>query len=137
MVRGGSSPLRRTGKAPQPRGFLVSGANIPAPPPSSSDNSATTIAQPEGARMAPKQRGSDGSIYSYKTKDGTRWRFMFRDSRGRQSTRRGFTSRREAQRERERLLGKVHRGEIRASREDLAGFWERYLHARRPYLENG
>ena len=87
--------------------------------------------------MARNQRGSDGSIYSYKTKDGTRWRFMFRDSRGRQSTRRGFTSRREAQRERERLLGKVHRGEIRASREDLASFWERYLHARRPYLENG
>jgi integrase len=34
-------------------------------------------------------------------------------------------------------MGKVHRGEIRTSREDLASYWERYLHARRPYLENG
>jgi hypothetical protein len=78
--------------------------------------------------MAPRQRGNDGSIYSYETAEGTRWRFVFRDSRGRQSSRRGFTSRREAQRERERLLGKVHRGEVRASREDLAGFWERCPH---------
>jgi hypothetical protein len=87
--------------------------------------------------MAPKRRGENGSIYSYETRDGRRRRFVFRDSRGRQSSRSGFTSRREAQRERQRVLGKVHRGEVRAAREDLAGFWERYLHARRPYLESG
>lgn len=32
------------------------------------------------------------SIYPYETKAGTRWYFSFRDARGRQSKRRGFTS---------------------------------------------
>jgi hypothetical protein len=87
--------------------------------------------------MAAKARGKQGSIYSYETSEGTRWRFVFRDSRGRQTSRSGFTSRRQAQRERERLLGRVHRGEIRTSRETLASYWERYPHARRPYLDHG
>jgi integrase len=34
-------------------------------------------------------------------------------------------------------MGKVHAGELRVSRETLAGYWERYLAARKPYLEEG
>jgi integrase len=34
-------------------------------------------------------------------------------------------------------MGRVHRGEVRTSRESLEGYWLRYLKARKPYLENG
>jgi hypothetical protein len=44
--------------------------------------------------MAPKAKGKQGSIYAYETLDGTRWRFVFRDSRGKQSSRWGSTERR-------------------------------------------
>jgi integrase len=83
------------------------------------------------------RRGSKGSIYAYKTNEGTRYRFAFRDASGKQTTKRGFRSRAAARRERERLMGKVHRGEVRISRESLQVYWLRYLQQRRPYLENG
>ncbi|MGZ6568196.1 MAG: hypothetical protein ACXVE9_12425 [Solirubrobacteraceae bacterium] len=54
------------------------------------------------------ERGTQGSIYAYQTREGTRYRFTFRDAAGKQSTRRGFTSRTAARRERERLMGSVH-----------------------------
>src|SRR3954468_8023221 len=85
----------------------------------------------------PSERGLQGSIYAYETTAGTRYRFTFRDRSGRQTTRRGFLSRREAQRERERLMGKVHAHQVRVSRESLAGWWARWLEQRRPYLERG
>ncbi len=70
LVRGGSSPLRRTGKAPQPRGFLALGANIELPP------------------------GFSGrvSISSCKPMERTRRRFVSRDSRGRQTSRAGSSA---------------------------------------------
>jgi hypothetical protein len=34
-------------------------------------------------------------------------------------------------------MGRVHRGEVRVSRESPEGCWLRYLKARKPYLENG
>jgi integrase len=83
------------------------------------------------------RRGANGSIYGYKTKAGTRYRIVFRYSRGRQTSRNGFLSRAAARKERERLMGKVHRGEVRVSRESLAAYWLRYLQQRKPYLENG
>jgi integrase-like protein len=83
------------------------------------------------------RRGANDSIYAYKTKAGTRYRFVFPDSRGKQTSRNGFRSRPAAHRERERLMGKVHRGEVRVSRESLEAYWRRYLQQRRPYLENG
>jgi integrase len=84
-----------------------------------------------------RERRDQGSIYAYETRAGTRYRFTFRDDNGRQTTRRGFLTRAAARKERERLMGKVHAGELRVSRETLAGYWERYLAARRPYLEPG
>jgi integrase len=82
-------------------------------------------------------RGSKGSVYAYQTQSGTRYRLVFRDARGKQTSRNGFRSRASARKERERLMGKVHRGEVRVSRESLAGFWHRYLQQRKPYLESG
>ena len=84
-----------------------------------------------------RSTGTHGSIYAYKTRAGTRYRFVFRDSRGKQTTRRGFTSRAAARKERERLMGRVHRGEVRVSRESLESYWRGYLQRRRPYLEDG
>src|SRR3954468_23833776 len=85
----------------------------------------------------PSERGLQGSIYAYETTAGTRYRFTFRDRSGRQTTRRGFLSRREAQRERERLMGKVRAPQVRVPRESVAAGWERWLDQRRPYLERG
>jgi hypothetical protein len=47
--------------------------------------------------VAPRERRADGTqraggVYLYPTKRGTRWYFKVRDSSGRQTTRRGFTS---------------------------------------------
>jgi uncharacterized protein YjhX (UPF0386 family) len=47
--------------------------------------------------VAPRERRADGAqraggVYPYPTKRGTRWYFKVRDSSGRQTTRRGFTS---------------------------------------------
>lgn len=85
----------------------------------------------------PSNPADQGSIYAYETRAGTRYRFVFRDSGGKQTTKRGFTSRTAARKERERLMGRVHRGELRVSRETFGEYWERYLRARRPYLEDG
>src|SRR3954452_22033598 len=139
MSRGGSSPLRRMTKAPQKRGFLVCGGESLRATPRSRDNSrdnsgATTTRR---KRMAGPARGGQGSIYPYETVAGTRWRFTYRDSAGKQTTKRGFPSRTAARKERERMMGKVHRGEVRVSRESLEVYWERWLRARRPCLENG
>lgn len=81
--------------------------------------------------------GMGDSIYAYETSEGTRYYFKYRDPAGKQSTKRGFTTRLAARRERERQMGKVHRGEARVSRESLGGFWARYLQQRKPYLEDG
>ena len=42
-----------------------------------------------------------------------------------------------AHKERERLMGRVHAGQRRVSRETVAGSFERYLDARKPYLQEG
>src|SRR4051794_12088416 len=85
----------------------------------------------------PGQRGTKGSVYRYETKAGTRWCFSYRDSAGRQAMKRGFTSARAARKERERLMGRVHAGQVRVSRESLTGWWERWLAEHRPYIEPG
>ena len=77
------------------------------------------------------------SIYAYETTQGRRFYFKFRDPSGRQTTKRGFLTKRDAGAERERLMGRVHRGEFRVSRESLGEWWLRCLAGRRPYLENG
>jgi hypothetical protein len=81
--------------------------------------------------------GADPRARSTPTTTGTRYRFAFRDAAGKQTTKRGFLSRAAARREREQLMGKVHRGEVRISRESVERYWLRYLQQRRLYLENG
>jgi hypothetical protein len=82
-------------------------------------------------------RGTKESIYAYKTKRGTRYRFVYRDSAGRQSTVRGFTSRSAARGAREKLLGQVHRGQVRVSRATFGEYWQSWLARRRSLLEEG
>jgi hypothetical protein len=82
-----------------------------------------TVVPPTPLAKPARKRGSAGSIYPYDTADGTRYRFTFRDARGKQSTRRGFLTRRAARAERERLMGKVHTGQLRVSKEKFGGFW--------------
>jgi hypothetical protein len=75
--------------------------------------------------------GTLGSIYRYEIKAGARWRFTFRDANGKASQRRGFLSRRDAQRAREQLMGKVHGRQIIVSRESLTSWWQTWLASRR------
>lgn len=49
------------------------------------------------ASQSPNRSGD--SIYEYETKEGTRYRFAYRDAAGNQSTKRGFTSRSAARKE--------------------------------------
>jgi hypothetical protein len=90
--------------------------------------------QEQHARPLPRSESRGDSIYAYETKQGTRYRFAYRDSRGKQSQKRGFTSRTAAKRERERLMGRVHRGEVRIHAETFGQWWERWLIRRKPYL---
>ncbi len=67
--------------------------------------------------VAPRERRADGGqraggAYSYPTKRGTRWYFKVRDSSGRQTTRRGFTSEKAARDAKRRLVEQVERGEV-------------------------
>ncbi len=87
------------------------------------------------ARGGVKVRG-DG-IYAYETKAGTRYRFVFWQSDGSQSNRRGFTSRRAAARARRRLIESIERGEVKVARETFGTFWTRFLDERRAYLTKG
>ena len=85
--------------------------------------------------------GADGSrrgrIYAYATRGGTRYRFVFRQSDGKLSTRRGFTSRRAAATARRRLVESIERGEVKVARETFETFWLRLLEERRPYMTKG
>ena len=78
-----------------------------------------------------------GGVYPYATKGGTRWYFKTRDSTGRQTTKRGFTSARAARDAKRRLTERVERGELRHTRESFGQLWNRWLAQRRPYLEPG
>lgn len=94
----------------------------------------TVTAIPADARA---EKGARDSIYPYETQAGTRYYFVFRDRRGKQSTRRGFTSRTAARKAREELMGRVHRGEVRISRLTLKDLWTPWLERRKPYLVDG
>src|SRR5262249_39314604 len=87
-------------------------------------------------RLATRTK-SAGGIYPYPTRSGTRWYFKARDSEGRQTTKRGFTSERSARDAKRRLVERVERGEVRHTRESFGHFWHRWLARRKPYLEPG
>ena len=85
----------------------------------------------------PTRKVMSDSIYAYETKQCTRYCFKFRDAAGKQTTRRGFLTRREARVAREQVMGKVHSRQIVVSRATLASWWEIWLAGRKPYLEPG
>jgi hypothetical protein len=66
--------------------------------------------------------------------EGVRYRFVFRQSDGTQSNRRGFTSRRAAATARRRLVESIERSEVKGVRETFGEFCARLLEERRPYL---
>jgi hypothetical protein len=76
-------------------------------------------------------------IYAYGTNAGVRWRFVFRQSDGTLSSRRGFTSRTAAADAKRRLLEGIRRGEVRVSRETFETFWHRVLREKRPFMTAG
>ncbi len=84
-----------------------------------------------GARRRPGRR--------LRVRDGDRhsWRFVFRQSDGSLTTRRGFESRGAAVAARHAAVEAVRRGEVRASRETFGEFWARVLEAKRPYVTAG
>jgi integrase len=90
-------------------------------------------AMPSRPRVAARGDG----IYAYETSAGTRYRFVFWQSDGSQSNRRGFTSRREASGARRRLIESIERGEVKVARETFGRFWTRFLDERRAYLTKG
>jgi integrase len=88
------------------------------------------------SRIDAEQDRRDG-VYPYPTKGGVRWRFVYRQSDGSLSSRRGFTSRTAAATARRKLVESVERGEITVCRETFGAFWERFVAARRPYMTAG
>jgi hypothetical protein len=76
-------------------------------------------------------------VYTYGTADGPRWRFVFRLSDGRMTSRRGFTSRSAALAARAVAVEEVRRGDVRATRDTFGEFWAKMLEAKRPYVTAG
>jgi integrase len=98
---------------------------------------AEAVAFDQGLRGARAPESSTPNVYPYETSDGVRWRYTYRDSRGRQSSKRGFRSEREAARDRERTVGRVHQGGVYVSRQTFGEFFPHWLRARRPYVTRG
>lgn len=88
------------------------------------------------ARRSDTRRGGSG-VYSYATRDGTRWRFVVRRSDGSQTSKRRFSSQRAAAEARRRLIEQVERREAVHTAETFGHYWERWLARRQPYLEEG
>ena len=102
------------------------------------DFEASLIRPARGAPVAPVPSAAAGDgIYAYDTRAGIRYRFVFRQSDGALSSRRGFTSRRAAATARRRLVESIERGELKVARETFEEFWQRLLEERRPYLTKG
>ena len=87
--------------------------------------------------LAIVQRAAGDGIYAYDTRGGTRYRFVFRQSDGTPSSRRGFTSRRAAATARRHLVESIERGEVKVPRQTFETFWLQVLEERRPYMTKG
>jgi hypothetical protein len=85
----------------------------------------------------PKVRPVGDGVYPYATRAGVRFRFVFRQSDGSVSSRRGFTSRRAAVTARRHMIESIERGEIKVARTTFGAFWTELLEERRPYLTAG
>jgi integrase len=100
-------------------------------------NEAIAEVSPAVRRADTARHGRSGGVYSYRTAEAVRWRFVYRRSDGTQTTKRGFASERAARDARRRLIEQVERGEVRHTKETFSGYWGRWLDRRRPYLEPG
>ena len=87
--------------------------------------------------IAPTSPGRGDGVYAYETTEGTRWRYVYRQSDGRLTSRRGFTSRAAAASARVTAVDQVRRGEVRVSRDTFGEFWAKVLEAKRPYVTAG
>ncbi|MGH2886507.1 MAG: hypothetical protein ACRDPA_28050, partial [Solirubrobacteraceae bacterium] len=92
---------------------------------------------PAARRPDTGRHGHSGGVYSYRTADGVRWRFVYRRSDGTQTSKRGFVSERAARDARRRLVERVERGEVRHTKETFGAYRDRWLARRKPYLEPG
>jgi integrase len=93
---------------------------------------------PARATPSPAEPAQDGAgVYMYETAEGQRWRFVFRLSDGRMTSRRGFTSRAAALAARAVAVEEVRRGDVRATRDTFGQFWARVPEAKRPYVTAG
>ena len=79
--------------------------------------------------------GSQGGVYPYSTAQGTRWRYVVRRSDGKQTSKRGFTSRRAAREACRRLVEQIDRGEVRHTKQTFGSWWDGWLRHKKPYLE--
>ena len=79
-----------------------------------------------------------GTIYPYNLADGARrYSVMYRTSNGVQKQKRGFRSRRDAERWLNQTMAAVDRGEVVASAERFGPYIDRWLSEHRPQLEEG
>jgi integrase len=103
-----------------------------------SDEAAARVLE---ARVAPRRpapaTGGQGGVYVYETSDGPRWRYLYRQSDGRLTSRRGFTTRAAATAARATAVEQVRRGDVRATSDTFAEFWAKQLEAKRPYVTAG
>jgi hypothetical protein len=72
---------------------------------------------------AAKPRSATPNVYPYETSEGTRWRYSYRDSRGRASSKRGFPTERAAARDREERMGRVRQGGVYVNRMTFGEFF--------------
>lgn len=93
-------------------------------------------AEDRGARDARRDTDPPG-VYPYDTRAGVRWRFVYRQSDGRLTTRRGFESRAAAQSARAIAVEEVRRGDIVVNRGTFGEFWESLIEVKRPYVTPG
>jgi len=84
-----------------------------------------------------KPSGDQAGVYAYDTSEGTRWRFAFRQSDRRLTTRRGFASRRAATIARNTAVEEVRRGEVIVHRDTFRAFWDQLLTDKPPYVTAG
>jgi hypothetical protein len=87
--------------------------------------------------VAVERPGGHAGVYAYETAEGARWRFVFRQSDGRLTSRRGFTSRSAALAARAIAVEGVRRGDVRATRDTFGEFGAKVLEAKRPFVTAG
>ena len=91
----------------------------------------------DGQERAHSRHGQAGGVYPYKTRSGTRWRYVVRRSDGSMTSKRGFANQTAAKDARRRAVEQVARREVIHTNETFGVFWTRWLARRKPYLEAG